>query len=77
MRSLRALFIFCIAINTSFAAAEKSPPTRVFCPAVSQDDYDERYADVPRSILPVAMIAVGTLNRETMQLKIQRTLLGP
>ncbi|MBI2825740.1 MAG: hypothetical protein HYX69_13730 [Planctomycetia bacterium] len=58
-------------------SANKQLPVDVFCPAVTQDDYDEEYADVPTSIKPVALIVVGTLDEETMALKVERTLFGP
>lgn len=76
MRTIRGwLGIAFVVAATS--AASGGGQIKVFCPAVSQHDKDEGYADVPSDILPVALMVVGSLDPEAMTLKVDRTLFGP
>ncbi|MFN0054170.1 MAG: hypothetical protein ACKV0T_18485 [Planctomycetales bacterium] len=68
---------FAMAVGVSHGALGDESPVQVLCPAISLEDYDEHGADVPASILPVALVVVGELDQETMTLRIQRTLFGP
>jgi hypothetical protein len=68
-------FLMCFEWATLTRAQPQA--VEVYCPAIAQDDTDDRGADVPDNILPVVAIVVGSLDQDTMRLSVDRTLFGP